>query len=84
MRFVSEDDFKIAHPQYLQGDWCAKIVKDLVKFLSQARDGRDWPDALDDIEGVNSVPIMTPHTRINTVYLWNVPDRTNRAKSLSE
>jgi len=61
MRFVGEDDFKVAHPQYLQGDWYAQIFKTLVKSLSQARDSRDWRGTLDEVEGVDSVPIMTTH-----------------------
>jgi superfamily I DNA/RNA helicase len=61
MRFVGEDDFKVANPQYLQGDWYAQIMNGLVKALAEARDGRDWPGTLDEVEGVNSVPIMTTH-----------------------
>jgi DNA helicase-2/ATP-dependent DNA helicase PcrA len=61
MRFVGEDDFRTANPQYLQGDWYAQILKDLVEALVDARAGRDWPETLDEVEGVDSVPIMTTH-----------------------
>ena len=61
MRFVGEDDFKTAHPQYLQGDWYARIQKDLVEALAAAKSGRDWSETLDEVEGVDSVPIMTTH-----------------------
>lgn len=61
MRFVGEDDFKSANPQCLQGDWYARIQKDLADALAAARSGRDWSEVLDEVEGVDSVPIMTTH-----------------------
>lgn len=61
MRFVGEDEFRTLSPQYLQGDWYEKLFKELVKTLSEARNGREWSEAIDEVEGVESVPIMTTH-----------------------
>jgi superfamily I DNA/RNA helicase len=61
MRFVGEADFKAANPQYLQGEWYAVLIKQLTNALTDARNGRDWPETIDEVEGVDSVPIMTTH-----------------------
>jgi superfamily I DNA/RNA helicase len=61
MAFVGEDKFRAAHPQYLQGDWYEGVMKKLSKVLSDARSKREWSEAIDDVEGIDSVPIMTTH-----------------------
>lgn len=61
MEFVGEERFKAANPQYLQGDWYSRIAKDFIKVLVEARQDHDWRQSLDEVEGVDSVPIMTTH-----------------------
>ena len=61
MRFVGEDDFKTANPQYSQGDWYTVLAKQLIGSIVQSRVGGDWSDAIDEVEGIDSVPIMTTH-----------------------
>jgi superfamily I DNA/RNA helicase len=61
MRFVGEDEFKAAHPQYLQGNWYEELGTQFTAVLAEARKGRDWSDAIDEVEGIDSVPIMTTH-----------------------
>lgn len=61
MRFVGEAEFKVAHPQYLQGEWYDRILKDVVEALAAARKDRNWPETIDEVEGIDSVPIMTTH-----------------------
>lgn len=61
MSFVGTDPYKAAHPQYAQGEWYGKVLAGLTKVLSEARAEYDWSDAIDEVEGVDSVPIMTTH-----------------------
>jgi superfamily I DNA/RNA helicase len=61
MAFVGEDEYRTANPQYLQGDWYATVLKDLSQALSEARFEREWSEAIDEVEGIDSVPIMTTH-----------------------
>jgi DNA helicase-2/ATP-dependent DNA helicase PcrA len=61
MSFVGEDAYKAAHPQYLQGDWYDRQLRLLAQNLAEARQGRSWSDAIDEVEGVDCVPIMTMH-----------------------
>jgi superfamily I DNA/RNA helicase len=61
VEFLDEDAFREAHPQYQQDAWYEKVVKDFTKVLTEARAEYDWPDAIEEVEGVDSVPIMTTH-----------------------
>src|SRR5262249_48494866 len=61
MRFVGEDDFKAANPQYLQGNWYEELGKQITSVLVETRKGRDWSGAIDEVEGIDSMPIMTTH-----------------------
>ena len=48
------------YPQYTQGDFLERTINQCAQRLSEAR-GRSegWKEAIDDILGINSVPIMT-------------------------
>lgn len=60
--FVGEDAFKLDHPQYRQGNLYESTIRgcahNLWKSFSEAR---NWPGALADFEGVDSIPVMTIH-----------------------
>ena len=60
--FLGEDNIKLSYPEYHQGDWYAHVVDKTVSYLFQScQNSLDWPSALDDFEGANSVPLMTIH-----------------------
>ena len=51
-----------AHPAYSQGDWLEKVLESIAVHLAQsAVDVREWITALDNYEGVDSIPLMTIH-----------------------
>ena len=60
--FLGESNIKLSYPEYHQGDWYAQVVERTVSYLSEScQNSPDWPSALDDFEGANSVPLMTIH-----------------------
>ena len=60
--FLGEDNIKLSYPEYHQGDWYGHVVEKTVSFLFQScQNSLDWPSALDDFEGMNSVPLLTIH-----------------------
>lgn len=61
MTFLGEDAYRAMHPQYLQGDWYDRLLDQLADALAQAKQGVSWSDAIDIVEGVNCVPMMTMH-----------------------
>ncbi|MGE3241680.1 MAG: UvrD-helicase domain-containing protein [Pirellulales bacterium] len=61
MKFLGDDAFRTAYPQYLQNAWYASVLADITRVLADARAEYDWPDAIEEVEGVDSVPIMTTH-----------------------
>lgn len=62
MKFMGEDAFRIAHPQYLQGSFYDQTLHDVAEHLGSALAATgEWSEAIDELEGVDSVPIMTTH-----------------------
>ena len=60
--FLGEDNIKLLYPEYSQGGWYAHVVDRAVSYLIQScQNGIDWPSALDELEGKNSLPLMTIH-----------------------
>jgi superfamily I DNA/RNA helicase len=61
VEFLGQVRLAATHPQYRQGDLLAVTVGIVAKTLSAYLSVRDWPDAVDALEGATSVPIMTMH-----------------------
>lgn len=61
MEFIGIDAFKAAHPRYAQGDYYDRTLAHVVKWLSEARAHMSWSDAIDDVEGLHCVPVMSTH-----------------------
>ena len=60
--FLGEDNIKLSYPEYSQGDWYAHVIDRAVSYLMQScQNNVDWPSALDELEGKNSLPLMTIH-----------------------
>jgi len=59
--FVDKEALQALHPQYAQGDYFSDTIAQLGLHLSEFRKGKEWNDALDELEGANAVPIMTIH-----------------------
>lgn len=60
--FFGPRAFRKMFPQYQQGTYLRDIVNDATKRLFEAREKSDnWKNAIEDFEGLNSVPIMTIH-----------------------
>jgi DNA helicase-2/ATP-dependent DNA helicase PcrA len=59
--FVDREAFQALHPQYAQGDYFSTTMAQLVSYLTEFRKSMEWNEALDELEGMNAVPIMTIH-----------------------
>lgn len=60
--FLDPAELKHFFPEYRQGDWFEKVLEQNIVHLSRSlRAAADWPSALDDVEGLDAVPIMTIH-----------------------
>ena len=60
--FLREEDIKLLYPEYNQGDWYVHVIGRAVEYLMKScRNRSDWPSALDELEGENSLPLMTIH-----------------------
>src|SRR5579872_1306081 len=91
--FLGEKALKQAFPQYRQGTFLAGLLDQTATHLA-ARVMRPmpWLAALDDLEGLNSVPIMTVHKSKGLEYhtvvfvgledssLWNFRTQPNEEK----
>lgn len=61
LSFLDRDRLALAFPQYAQGELFEDTVAAFAKNLSRYLESLDWSPALDALEGVGSVPIMTMH-----------------------
>jgi DNA helicase-2/ATP-dependent DNA helicase PcrA len=59
--FLGEDALKGLYPQYRQGQLYPETIRQLVSHLARFRKTMHWDAALDELEGVDSLPIMTIH-----------------------
>ncbi|OJH42929.1 hypothetical protein BON30_04930 [Cystobacter ferrugineus] len=59
--FFGTDEFKAEFQQYAQGDFFAKTRRDIAQELASRFARLRLSDALDDLEGVGAIPIMTMH-----------------------
>ena len=60
--FLGEDNIKLTYSAYQQGDWYTQVINNIVNYLFQScQTYTDWPSALNDFEGLTSVPLMTIH-----------------------
>jgi DNA helicase-2/ATP-dependent DNA helicase PcrA len=58
--YLDEPTFRRMYPQYTQGDFLERTINQCSQWLSEARARSEgWKEAIDDILGINSVPIMT-------------------------
>jgi len=62
VKFAGVDKIKIAFPQYGQGDFLMKVLKDFFTHLNRyyAKE-KDLAPALDAVLGRDSIPVMTAH-----------------------
>lgn len=62
LNIVGERAIKQAYPQYRQGTYFADILQQLTTEIeSRLSRSMAWLEAIDDLEGVNAMPIMTVH-----------------------
>lgn len=61
LSFLGEDSIKALYPQYAQGQLYRNTLRQLLSHLSRFRKTMKWDAALDELEGADSVPIMTIH-----------------------
>jgi hypothetical protein len=61
LSFLGEDSIKALYPQYAQGQLYRDTLRQLLSHLSRFRKTMKWDAALDELEGADSVPIMTIH-----------------------
>ena len=61
LRFIQRHAFVSLYAQYRQGKYLNEMLGLFVKHFALSRKGRDWPAAIRDFEGIDSVPIMTMH-----------------------
>lgn len=62
LKFLREEDIKLLYPEYRQGDWYVHVLDRVVFHLMKScRNSMDWASALDELEGKNSLPLMTIH-----------------------
>lgn len=59
--FIGEKVFRTANPQYLQDAWYSSVLNQLTKAICDRLQMMDWPSTIDDLEGIDSIPIMTTH-----------------------
>ena len=59
---LGEDNIKLLYREYSQGGWYAYVIDQAVSYLMRScQNSIDWPSALDELEGKNSLPLMTIH-----------------------
>jgi superfamily I DNA/RNA helicase len=61
LALYGEAKLRAHFPPYRQGQFFADQKKALVTALATSHERRTWPEALDDLEGVNAIPILTTH-----------------------
>ena len=62
IEFLGEGDIKASYPEYNQGDWYDQILQKAVRYLFRScESSENWQSALDDFEGIDSLPLMTIH-----------------------
>ena len=80
LEHLGRDRIKHAYSEYEQGDYQTKIEDDLTRFLTLSCQGStSWIEALDDLEGLDSIPMMTIHKskglEFDTVIFVGLDDR---------
>ena len=58
---LGEESIKALYPQYAQGQLYRDTIRQLVSHLARFRKTMEWDSVLDELEGVDSLPIMTIH-----------------------
>ena len=59
---LGKENIRLIYPEYNQGDWYAHVKDRVVSHLMKScLNSIDWPSALDELEGKNSLPLMTIH-----------------------
>jgi len=62
MEFIGPEAFRNHHPQYRRGDFYDETLTSCARRFAESRqETNNWLEALDDLEGKDSVPIMTIH-----------------------
>ena len=62
MEFIGPEVFRNHHPQYRRGNFYEETLINCARRFAESRqETSNWLEALDDLEGKDSVPIMTIH-----------------------
>lgn len=62
VRFVGIDNIKLLYPEYRQGAWFDEVLDSIARFIAPiCQNHKTWSAALDEFEGLDSVPIITVH-----------------------
>lgn len=61
LRFVNPTSLALLYPQYSQGTFLDEQVSLLASMLLEYRTRHEWDSAIDKLEGVDALPIMTTH-----------------------
>jgi hypothetical protein len=60
--FVGRQNIASASPAYPYGDWLDKVIDAATRHLQASCSGaKDWTEALERYQGLDSVPLMTVH-----------------------
>ncbi|MFC1708323.1 3'-5' exonuclease, partial [Planctomycetota bacterium] len=59
--FLGRAALVASHPQYRQGTYLDDQISGFVSHMSNCRRSATWDEAIDALEGVDSVPVMTMH-----------------------
>jgi superfamily I DNA/RNA helicase len=80
IEFIGKAKILAASPAYRQGDWFDKVSEAAALHLeASSKSAKSWTEALDEYEGVHSVPLMTIHKskglEYHTVIFVGLDDR---------
>ncbi|MFO0849959.1 MAG: ATP-dependent helicase [Gemmataceae bacterium] len=91
--FAGLDAFRRLYPQYLQGRYVSERFRDFTQYLWECYEqAGDWPSALDEVVGNDTVPIITVHKSKGLEYhtvvfvgledsaLWNFTGQSEEEK----
>lgn len=79
IRFIGEEQYRLAHSQYRQGTYFDDLIEKIAKLLCDYRNEEpNWLDAVKHYQGEDCVPIMTIHKskglEYNTVLFVGLED----------
>jgi DNA helicase II / ATP-dependent DNA helicase PcrA len=91
--YLGLDAFRRLYPQYLQGTYIQERFRDFIDNLWRCYEtSHDWPQALSDLAGEDTIPIITVHKSKGLEYhtvvfmgledsaLWSFPSQSDEEK----